>query len=99
MHDRDISSAFVNLGRDARKPVFGVAEKARLKPSCSSTETSWKIGISLVLSLDMILYNTRITKALIRLRGCAGWSAPLLFANHRRQVFSRRGPFYDSSFV
>ena len=42
----------------------------------------------------MILSKTRKTKALIRLRGCAGWSAPLLFANHRRQVFSRRGPFY-----
>ena len=27
-----------------------------------------------------------------RLRGCAGWSAPLLFANHQGQVFSRRGP-------
>ena len=24
----------------------------------------------------------RITKALISLHGCAGWSAPLLFANH-----------------
>ena len=35
----------------------------------------------------------RITKALIRLRGCAGWSATVLFANLRRQVFSRRGPF------
>ena len=40
----------------------------------------------------MILYNKRITKALIRLRGCAGWSAPLLFENLRSQVFSRRGP-------
>ena len=30
--------------------------------------------------------------ALIRLRGCAGWSAPELFANPRSQVFSRRGP-------
>ena len=29
---------------------------------------------------------------LIRLRRCAGWSAPLLFANPRRQVFSRQGP-------
>ena len=29
---------------------------------------------------------------LIRLRGCAGWSTPVLFANPRRQVFSRRGP-------
>ena len=46
-----------------------------------------------VASLDMILSIKRITKALIRLRGCAGWSAPVLFANHRRQVFSRRGPY------
>ena len=29
---------------------------------------------------------------LIRLRECAGWSAPLLFANLRRQVFLLRGP-------
>ena len=29
----------------------------------------------------MILSKKRITKALIRLRGCAGWSAPVLFAN------------------
>ena len=40
----------------------------------------------------MILSKKRITKALIRLRGCAGWSAPLLFANPRWQVLSRRGP-------
>ena len=41
----------------------------------------------------MILSKKRMTKALIRLGGCPGWSAPVLFANHRRQVFSRRGPF------
>ena len=41
----------------------------------------------------MILSSKRITKSLIRLRGCAGWSAPLLFANLRRQVFLRRGPY------
>ena len=34
-----------------------------------------------------------MTKALIRLRVCAGWSAPLLLANLRRQGFSRRGPY------
>ena len=28
-------------------------------------------------------------QALIRLRGCAGWSAPVLFAALRRQDFSR----------
>ena len=76
------------------KPVFGVPDKARLKPVSSATETSWKIEISPIASLHMILFIKRITKALIRLRGCAGWSAPVLFANPRRQVFSRRGPFY-----
>ena len=34
----------------------------------------------------------RITKALISLRGCADWSAPVLIANPRRQIFSRWGP-------
>ena len=32
----------------------------------------------------MILSNKRITKTLIRLRGYAGWSASLLFANSRK---------------
>ena len=41
----------------------------------------------------MVLSKKRIAKALIRLRGRAGWSAPVLFANTRRQVFSRRGPY------
>ena len=30
---------------------------------------------------------------LIRLCRCASWSAPLLFANPGRQVFSRQGPY------
>ena len=37
-------------------------------------------------------FKTRITKVLIRLRRCAGWSAPLLLLNSRRQVFLRWGP-------
>ena len=45
----------------------------------------------------MILSKKRISKALIRLRGCAGWSAPVLFATPRRQVFSRQGPLYKLS--
>ena len=53
-------------------PVFGVSE---------ATEANYKIENSLVESLDMILFKKRITKALTRLRGCAGYSAPLLFAN------------------
>ena len=41
----------------------------------------------------MILSKKRITKALIRLCGCAGWSAPVLFTNPRRQAFSPRSPY------
>ena len=40
----------------------------------------------------MILFKKWITKALISLHGCPGWSAPLLFLIPRRQDFSRRGP-------
>ena len=77
----------------ARKPVFRGSEKVRFKLTCSATETGYKIEISLVESLDIILFNKHITKALTRLCGCACWSAPALFTNPRRQVFSCRGPY------
>ena len=44
----------------------------------------------------MLLSEKRITTALIRLRGCTGWSVPLLFPNLRRQVFLRRGPYIEA---
>ena len=53
------------LGLAATKPVFWVYNKTRLKPVSSATETSWKIEISLVASLEMILSKKRITKVLI----------------------------------
>ena len=62
-------------------PVFGVSDKANFKPISSATKTNSKIEISPVTSLHMILSKKRITKALIRLCGCAGCSAPVLFAN------------------
>ena len=40
----------------------------------------------------MIISNKQMTKVLIRLRGCAGCTGTLLFANPRRQVFFRRDP-------
>ena len=36
---------------------------------------------------------------LIRLRRCIGWSAPLLFTNPRRQVFSGRDPFTENILI
>ena len=70
------------VGLVATKPVFGVSDKVRFKPVSSAIETSLQIEISLVASLDMIhvLSKKRITKALISMHRCAGWSASLLFA-------------------
>ena len=73
-----------HLGLVMTKPVFN---RVRFKPPCLATETSWKIGSLLVVSLDMVLSNKRITKALIRLCACAGWSAPFLLANTEDRFF------------
>ena len=63
-----------------RKSVFGVSDQVRLKPACSATEASQCLEILDIETRGIILSRKRTTKALIRLRGCAGWSAPLLFA-------------------
>ena len=75
--------------------VGGCFDKECFKPVSSAKETSLKIEISPAASLHMILSKNQKKKALIRLRGCAGWSAPVLFTNPRRQGFSRRGPYYS----
>ena len=63
------------------KPIFRVSDKVSLKPLFLATETSEKIEISPVASLDMLLSEKQITMTLISLPGHAGWSVPLLFAN------------------
>ena len=73
----------VVYGPQTRKPVFGGFDRKRFKLAYLSAETGKKIEFLLVASLDMILSNKPITMALIRLRGYASWSAPLLFANPR----------------
>ena len=60
------------MGRDPRKPVFGVFKRVRFKPACLSAEASYNIEISIVASLAMILSNKRTTTALIRLRMLVG---------------------------
>ena len=62
------------------RPVFGVCNQLRLKPACSATDTSWGLEISAIASRGIILSRQWTAKVLIRLRGCAGWSAPLLVA-------------------
>ena len=63
-----------------RKPVFGVSDQVWLKPACSTSEVIWSLEILDLARIDIILSRQRTIKALIRLRGCAGWSAPFLFA-------------------
>ena len=63
-----------------RKPVFWVFYQVWLKLSCPATEASLRLDISDIETGDIILSMQRTTKALIRLRRCAGWSASLLFA-------------------
>ena len=63
------------MGLHVRKPVLQVSDEVRFKPTCSATETSYKIEISLIAILDIILSDKRIKKALIRLCGYVGWSA------------------------
>ena len=63
-----------------RKLVFEVSDLVRHKPACTATEASKRLESSDKTTRGIILSRQRTTKVLIRLRGCAGWSAPLLFA-------------------
>ena len=74
-------------------PVFGVSYKSRGSNQSPQIQRLARILKFLpVASLDMILSSKQITKVLISLRRCAGWPAPLLFANPQRQVLLRWGP-------
>ena len=63
------------------KTVFGVYEKATFKLVSSATQTGKKFEISPLESLHMNLSAKQKNRELIRLRGCACWSVPVLFAN------------------
>ena len=79
------------MGLDATKPFIGASTKVMLIQSFSSIETSLKIETTLVTTLDMMLSNKWITKAVVKLCWCTGWSELLLFAYHPRPVFSDQG--------
>ena len=55
-----------------RKPVFGICDEARHKPACAATEARQRLEISEIDTRGIILSRQQKTKALIRLRGCAG---------------------------
>ena len=76
-----------------RKPVFGVFDQVRLKPACSASAARKRLEISDTKTRGIILSKQWTTKVLIRLRGSAGWSAPLLLASWQKQAFSWRGSY------
>ena len=56
------------MGLDLREPVLRVSDQVILKRVCSATETSYKIEILVVASLDVKLSNQQIINVQIRLR-------------------------------
>ena len=54
-------------GPRREKTCLRVSDKTKFKPVSSAKETSKKIEISFLASLDMILSKKRITKALVSL--------------------------------
>ena len=71
----------------------GICDQLRFKPAYSASEAILRLEILDIETRGIILSRQRTTKALIRLRGCAGWSAPLFFAYGIRHVFAWRGSF------
>ena len=69
-----------------------IFDQVRFKPAWSATEPGQNLESLDIASVYIILSNQRTTKVLIRLCGCAGWSAPLLFAYGIRHVFAWPGP-------
>ena len=64
-------------------------EKTCLTPYQKQPAQLQRLARILKVCFSMFGYdnsNKRITKALIRLRGCAGWSVPLLFANTEDRI-------------
>ena len=61
------------------KKTHRAFDQVRLKPNCWAKEASLESRYCTYRTRDIILSRQRTIKALIRLRECAGWSAPLLF--------------------
>ena len=75
------------------KRVFGIFDQVRFKPAWSATEPSQNLETLDTASKYIILSKQRTAKVLIRLRGCTGWTASLMFAYGIKHVFAWPGPF------
>ena len=95
---------YSKMSHITRKPVFvglrpGKTQAGLLIKAGSYRDKleSWQLGFSKCRYYT--LNRQRTTKALIRLHGCTGWSAPLLFAYDINQVFSCHGSIYVTRLI
>ena len=84
--------ACVSWATSRENVSLGIFDQVTFKPACSATEASYNLETLDIASIHIILSKQWTTKVLIRLRGCAGWSAPLLFAYGIRHIFAWPGP-------
>ena len=72
-------SGIINFETHHEKTCLRDLRPGYSKPACAATETKQRLEISDKEPRGIILSKQRTTKELIRLRGYAGWSAPLIF--------------------
>ena len=90
--DTHLSRFMTKHSKMARAPSESESSlSAWRKLGSLATKTNKSLGILDIESRCIILSKQRTTKALIRLRACAVWSAPFVFRIWQNQVFSWRG--------
>ena len=77
-----------------RRPTLEICNQINIKPVCIAAETSKNLNIASI----GLLFRHQIKMALIRLRRCAYWSAPLFFPNNINQVFSKGSSYLTHGF-
>ena len=86
------------MGHDVRKSVFGFYDQVISKLPAKVLQTSWKIECLLVASLDVILSDKQIKKALIRMPR-ARWSASILLTKPKDRFSNAECHIYQSKCI
>ena len=76
-----ISEKEIHMGLITRNLSSGFPPRSYTNKPAQLPRIARTIEVLPVASFDKIHSNKRITKVLIRLCRCVGWSAPLLFTN------------------
>ena len=73
-------------------------ETSNMRKMCEFTSGTCAVSSNYLLSIETFYsiqrFCLRTAKALVRLRGCAGWSGPSLSVYARRHVFVWRGLYF-----